>query len=124
MEPEFYSVWQQFQKALKQRNASLKSQLSRNEIEVWNHEIVQLSVLLDQHRKDYIAKLNPLLTDLLQTFLPELDLQLRYFRGWSQEKNLTEVLTSSFSRDLQLGIYPVWTAASRFAVICGESSRR
>ncbi len=103
VEPEFYSVWQQLQKALKQRNASLKSQLSRNEIEVWNYEIVQLSVLLDQHREDYIEKLNPLLADLLQTFLPELDLQLRYFRGWSQEKNLSEVLTSSFSRDLQLG---------------------
>ncbi len=103
VEPEFYSVWQQLQKALKQRNASLKNQLSRNEIEVWNYEIVQLSILLDQHRKDYVEKLNPLLTDLLQTFLPELDLQLRYFRGWSQEKDLMEVLTGSLSRDLQLG---------------------
>ncbi len=64
---------------------------------------MQLSILLDQHRKDYIEKLKPLLADLLQTFLPELDLQLRYFRGWSQEKDLIEVLTSSLSRDLQLG---------------------
>ena len=103
VEHEFYPVWQQLQKALKQRNASLKNQLSRNEIEVWNYEIVQLSTLLDQQRQNYVGKLRPLLTELLQIFLPELDLQLRYSRGWSQEKDLAEVLTHSLSRDLQLG---------------------
>jgi len=103
VEPQFYPVWQQFQKALRQRNAGLKSQLPRHEIEVWNQEIVRLSALLDRYRKDYIAHLNPLLTDLLAIVLPESNLHLRYSRGWSLERDLSEVLAASLSRDQQLG---------------------
>lgn len=105
VEPGFYSAWQQFQKALKQRNASLKGQLGKSEIEAWNPEIIRLSALFDQYRKEYIAKLRPILTELLNTLLPELDvaLQLRYFRGWSEEKDLAAILAASLMRDQQLG---------------------
>jgi DNA replication and repair protein RecF len=103
VEHAFYPLWQQFQKALKQRNASLKNQLPRNEVEIWNYEIVQVSDLLDVYRQEYIAKLTPILSDLFRSFLPEVELRCRYSRGWSQEKDLADVLNSSFSRDQQLG---------------------
>src|SRR5262249_20181685 len=82
VEPGFYSAWQQFQKALKQRNASLKSQRPIAEIETWNYEMVRLAALFDQYRKEYLAQLNPIVTELFAKLLPELhrDLGLRYSR--------------------------------------------
>lgn len=103
VEPCFYPVWQRFQKALKQRNASLKNQLAPREIEVWNPEIAELSALFDAYRKKYITELQFILTDLLRVVLPEADLELRYTRGWSQEEDMLAVLTTSLSRDRQLG---------------------
>lgn len=103
VEPEFYRCWQQLQKALKQRNAGLKSHLSGKEVDVWNHEIAHSAGILDQYRKDYVSKLNPLLADLLSTLLPEIELHCRYTRGWPQEKNLSDVLAYSLTRDQQLG---------------------
>lgn len=103
VEPAFYAAWQQFQKALKQRNASLKNRLPLREVDIWNHEIVQLSAVFDYYRQNYVAQLQPILAHLLATVLPESDLHLRYFRGWSQEKDLASILADSFSRDQQLG---------------------
>lgn len=103
VEPSFHTTWQQYQKALRQRNASLKSHLPQREIEVWNPEIIHLSTLFDEYRKNYIAQLQPILTQLLSTVLPETDLHLRYSRGWSQERDLDEVLSSTLLRDQQLG---------------------
>ncbi len=104
VEPGFYSMWQQFQKVLKQRNAGLKSQLNAREVGVWNPELIRLSNTFDQYRKDYIAQLQPILTSLLAIVLPEVDqLTLRYFRGWSRERDFAEVLSESLARDQQLG---------------------
>lgn len=103
VEPLFYAQWQHFQKALLQRNAALKSQRPQSEIAVWDHEIAQLAQILDQYRIQYLSQLEPILNHLLQIVLPELDLHLRYYRGWSQEKDLAELLENQFARDRQLG---------------------
>ena len=103
VEPAFYPVWQQLQKALKQRNASLKSQLSARELALWTQEILAASTPIDNYRKNYIASLQPILTNLLQAVLPELSLNLRYLRGWAQDKTLEESLATNLLRDQQLG---------------------
>jgi DNA replication and repair protein RecF len=103
VEPAFYSIWQRLQKALKQRNAGLKNQVSAGELTIWTREIVESATYIDQYRKNYIACLQPILADLLQQVLPELSLHLRYSRGWTQDKTLDEVLASHLLRDQQLG---------------------
>lgn len=103
VEQLFYLEWQRFQKALKQRNAGLKSQLPLREMNIWDNQITDSAILLDQYRKAYIAQLQPILSELLTHFLQLPNLQLRYFRGWSQERDLSEVLHSNFPRDQQLG---------------------
>lgn len=103
VEPLFYAQWQRFQKALLQRNAALKSQRPQNEIAIWDQEILPLAQILDQYRVQYLSQLQPILSHLFQVVLPEFDLHLRYSRGWSQEKNLAELLENQCARDRQLG---------------------
>ncbi len=103
VEQLFYLQWQDFNKALKQRNAGLKQQLPLGEMSIWDNEIIKSAALFDHYRKNYIAQLQPLLFDLLQSFLPSIDLHLRYYRGWSHERELAEVLTANLTRDQQLG---------------------
>ncbi len=103
VEPQFYSTWKRFQRALDQRNAGLKKQLSLTEIKIWNSEIATSSHLLDQYRQCYIQQLTPLLNELLQRVLPEFSLDLHYSRGWPKEKNLEEILQYQFTKDLHLG---------------------
>jgi DNA replication and repair protein RecF len=103
VEPEFYLMWQQFQRVLKQRNAGLKNQLPTQEIEVWTQELVHWSRKFDQFRKDYVNQLKLILDDLLKIVLPEFSLSLRYYRGWSESKDLFDVLNLNQFRDQQLG---------------------
>ncbi len=103
VEQLFYLQWQDFNKALKQRNAGLKQQLPLGEMSIWDNEIIKSAALFDHYRKTYIAQLQPLLIDLLQSFLPSTDLHLRYYRGWSHERELAEVLIANLTRDQQLG---------------------
>lgn len=103
VEQSFFPNWRQFQKALKQRNASLKLNLPLKEIAVWDKEIIHTSRVLDQQRNHYVSQLQPILHEFLQVFLQVPDIHLRYSRGWPKEKDLSEVLASNFSRDQQLG---------------------
>jgi DNA replication and repair protein RecF len=104
VEHGFYSTWLQCQKALKQRNAGLKNQLPIREIDIWTLEISAAAALLDQYRQHYLACLQPIVTELLATLLPEAaDLQLRYWRGWAADQSLTAVFKAHLLRDQQLG---------------------
>ncbi|MBS0349964.1 MAG: DNA replication/repair protein RecF [Proteobacteria bacterium] len=103
VEPDFYSLWQQFQRVLKQRNAGLKNQLSIKEIEVWTQELIKWSLQYNQIRQGYVSQIEPVLNSLLKIVLPEFSLTLRYYRGWPEGKELALVLNQNQLRDQQLG---------------------
>lgn len=102
---EFLTLWQQFNRILKHRNAALKLKQSRGEIAAWDQKFTQLSEEMDQLRSNYLKEFEKIYTGILQELLPnhQNDITIRYKRGWSESNTLIELLEKQFYRDLGLG---------------------
>ncbi len=103
VEQTFYPLWQQLQQVLKQRNAALKKQMPAKEIRIWDKELSVIADGIHLLRKKYIGTFEPILLELLTSLLPELCLELRYYRGWNKDRDLQEVLENNLQHELLLG---------------------
>jgi DNA replication and repair protein RecF len=105
VEHQFYSHWQRAERAIKQRNAVLKTRLNTSaaNLAIWDQEICAMAALLDESRSNYIKQLTPTFNALLTSLLPEAPVTLDYYRGWSNEFTLSEVLIRNRPRDFELG---------------------
>jgi DNA replication and repair protein RecF len=99
VEPDFVRHWQGYGRALRQRNAALKTGADPA---VWNWELVRLGEILTAARARLIAALQP----YWSTALRDLDMtpvSLGYFQGWSREQDLAAALTTHIIRDRERG---------------------
>jgi DNA replication and repair protein RecF len=101
--PDFLRVWKRYARALKQRNAALRGQIARNELQTWNQELAEYAVLFDQYRKEYIRAWEPVFLAILAELLPLSDLELGYQQGWAEEAEYSDILTRHLDKDLQFG---------------------
>lgn len=102
VEHEHLSIWRRFRRALKQRNAALKSGAGGAAINSWNAEFVDLADQLDESRRRVLE----LTIDSLQeqgNALLETELAFDYAQGWPKDKTLIDALTDNLERDQQLG---------------------
>jgi DNA replication and repair protein RecF len=102
VEQKFFSIWQQLQKILKQRNAALKLQQSREQISCWDEEYVTISQEISQMRRQYLLQLQPLFNHMINFLLKKPVINIAYQQGW-QGDNLLALLAKNYYRDLQLG---------------------
>lgn len=101
---DFLSLWQRYNRILKQRNTALKLRLSKAEITAWDAEYIDLSTKIDLLRADYVENFKKVYHDILLTVLPSFkSADIRYRRGWSKEKSLEGLLETHFSRDSAFG---------------------
>jgi DNA replication and repair protein RecF len=105
VEPEFLLQSRRYARALKQRNALLKSRPLREALAPWTRELEETGEAVTRMRSLYVQQLQPLLADLARTLVPELGvLELNYQPGWKREEySLAEALRLSIERDLLLG---------------------
>lgn len=103
VEQRFISVWQRYVRALKQRNAALRSDLPNQATMAWHDEMLETAILLDQIRKRYMHSLMPILDKYISYLLDGLNINIRYQRGWKDGVELTTVLTKSLFEDRQRG---------------------
>ncbi|MFI4866054.1 MAG: DNA replication/repair protein RecF [Steroidobacterales bacterium] len=99
VEPDFVRHWQGYSRALRQRNAALKTGADPA---IWNWELVRLGDILTAARVRLIAALQPYWSAALR----ELDMapvSLGYFQGWSREQELAAALTTHIVRDRERG---------------------
>lgn len=101
VEPEFHRVWQRFQRNLRQRNASLKSQPSL--ATVWDAGLAEDGEALDGMRRRLVAALQETLTRLAPQMLDTGELSLDYQPGWPREQGLLEALANNLQRDRRYG---------------------
>jgi DNA replication and repair protein RecF len=95
-ESQFLDVWVRYTRALKQRNAALKSQPSQ--APAWEPELARLGELIGAWRGAFLERLQPYWKDAVAS-LSGLEAELQYLRGWSQEVSLLDALASSRPRD-------------------------
>jgi DNA replication and repair protein RecF len=106
VEHGFLPAWRRYQRALKQRNSLLRSgdPLASGLFEPWDAELAQTGALIDTMRVRYLELLRPHLQRSVGGLLPELGaVELRYRRGWSDDRELGEVLAELRPRDLGRG---------------------
>ncbi|MCX7513349.1 DNA replication/repair protein RecF [Frateuria sp. STR12] len=105
VEHDFLAVWRRYQRALKQRNALLRSGGAPDELFLpWERELDEAGGAIDRFRQHYLDRLLPAVADSAADLLPELgSVALRYRRGWAEDTPLREVLAAQRGRDLARG---------------------
>jgi DNA replication and repair protein RecF len=103
VEHRYRDIWQRYTRALRQRNAALRMQAARSEVIVWDAELVETALAIDQFRRSYLAQLAPYIEKEIARLLPGADLQIQYLRGWPASQALAEALTEGLGRDLAQG---------------------
>ncbi len=102
-ESAFYDAWGRFKRLNKQRNALLKTATSYRELSYWDQEMARLAENISQWRSLYVEQLKSKAEEICQAFLPEFDIQLKYYRGWDKDTPYQEILEKNFERDQSLG---------------------
>lgn len=121
---EFYTCWQKFQRALKQRNELLKNQASPAELSTWTRQFVEEAERLDILRRGYVGQVQVFLKQALQELTDGgLTISANYFSGWKEGVSFTEVLENNIERDRQRGLTLLGPhkADIRLIVSTGES---
>jgi DNA replication and repair protein RecF len=101
VEHAFLDNWRRYQRALKQRNALLRSATVSDELyRPWEVELSQAAQAIEALRQDYLQQLEPLLSASTAGLLPELgEVGLRYKRGWPDGVDLADALQEQRPRD-------------------------
>ncbi|WP_375752052.1 DNA replication/repair protein RecF [Vibrio sp. HN007] len=102
-EPGFYDSWGRLKRLTKQRNALLKTATSYRELSYWDQELAQLAETISEWRSVYVNQLKEVAEEICKAFLPEFDIQLKYYRGWEKDTDYKTILEKHFERDQQLG---------------------
>lgn len=99
VERGFLDSWLRFSRALRQRNAALKQGADPG---IWNGELAEHGEQVAQARTLWFETVKPFLIETIQR-LAGLEVDVTYFRGWSQEWSLAEALHEGLERDRHRG---------------------
>jgi DNA replication and repair protein RecF len=106
VEHTFVAHWQRYCKALKQRNAALKSGQSRAAVGAWDADLLRYGELLTRARSEYVG----LLAQHAQVIghnLLGMQLELSYRPGWARDQTFAESLEHSRTHDQASGVTQV-----------------
>jgi DNA replication and repair protein RecF len=99
VEPSFVLHWVRYQRALKQRNAALKS---GGDPSAWDPALIEHGSAMTDARRIALKRLEAYLQALFGTF-SGLDISVGFFAGWSQEQTIADALHESTGRDRDRG---------------------
>lgn len=101
VEPGYLDAWRRYRRALKQRNAALKSGDPAS-LQVWDDELAELGDLVDGARRRMVRLVSPALVEVGESLLGA-PVAIEYRQGWNAELSLRDALAAGVDRDLQLG---------------------
>ncbi|MGY0557537.1 MULTISPECIES: DNA replication/repair protein RecF [unclassified Lysobacter] len=105
VEPGFLPLWRRYSRALKQRNALLKSRSGHSQIDAWDRELSEAGEPLTRYRHAYLSALQPLFSEVAADLAPALGgVTMDYQPGWRRDDlPLADALLLARDRDLQTG---------------------
>ncbi|HVK50833.1 MAG TPA: DNA replication/repair protein RecF [Pseudoxanthomonas sp.] len=105
VEQDFLTLWRRYARALKQRNALLKSGAAGAQLNAWDNELAEAGEPLTERRAQYIEQLHERLVLTAEHLVPSLGAaRLEFQAGWKRhELSLADALLLSRERDRQLG---------------------
>lgn len=103
VEHGFFDVWRRYQKALRQRNAGLRSGILEADA-TWLHELAVLGEKLSDMRQEIAVNLGARFQENLVDLAPGLlDCSLEYRQGWDAGLSLLDALHKGAPGDLAQG---------------------
>ena len=104
VEPLFKEVWERANRCLKQRNFALQYKGSRkDELASWTDGLVKNSLKIHEYRTEYIKKLKPIFTGIIDRISGLRDVDLNYLRGWDEKLQLNEIFDRNSEIDTEKG---------------------
>jgi DNA replication and repair protein RecF len=100
VEHGYLEHWRRFRRALKQRNAALRSGTDSGSLAGWDEELATLGETVDNVRKRMVEIIRPSLEEYGEMLLGSA-VSIRYRQGWPAEMMLVDALQSSVDRDRQ-----------------------
>jgi DNA replication and repair protein RecF len=103
VEHGYRNVWQRYARALRQRNAALRTHAPSTQVVAWDRELVDAAESLDQLRRNYLDDLEPHIQKELESLLPGRTLTIRYISGWPKDVVLQAAMRKALDKDLAHG---------------------
>ncbi|HEX5056240.1 MAG TPA: DNA replication/repair protein RecF [Gammaproteobacteria bacterium] len=103
VEPGFPAIWRRYDKALKQRNASLRARASGSLERVWDSEMNEAALEIERMRRRYVEELSEILPGFITALMGPVSFELQYHPGWDQNHSLLEELAHNLGRDRKRG---------------------
>ena len=103
VEPAFFPAWQRYSRALRQRNAALRSRLSIREIQLWDNELIAATEILDTLRRTYLDLLLPVLMEYIAALTDMVGLEWEYRTGWGRKLTYDQALLEGLEGDRRQG---------------------
>nr|WP_255682076.1 DNA replication/repair protein RecF [Luteimonas sp. BDR2-5] len=105
VEQDFLGQWRRYARALKQRNALLKSGAGGAQLDAWDVELADAAAPLDRRREQYLLRLQAALQRIAARLAPSLGApQLTFQPGWRRaDLSLADALLVARERDRNLG---------------------
>lgn len=104
VEHHFIEYWRNFKKALKQRNALLKSFRAPNEeIKLWDIELANAAVPITEMRQAFSMLLFPIVEAVAEDLIGIKGIKLKFMPGWETEKKYLALLEENQKTDKHSG---------------------
>jgi len=103
VEPDFYTQWLRYQRALNQRNAALKLRQPPKACFAWDQELVESGQQLHDYRESFLKNWNSRFQYYCHMLLgnPVAEIELR--QGWDPHFSFSQILQNERGRDAQTG---------------------
>ncbi len=94
--------WRRYQRALKQRNAALRSAQPETVVRAWDPELVDAGRSVARYRREYFGKLREYVAEMGERLLGG-PVELSLAEGWVTGTELADALAGSWARDAARG---------------------
>lgn len=99
VEHTFYEAWTRYQRALRQRNAALRTSQPGPALEPWEQTLAETGEHIERLRASYFEPWRTLAAQYAEFLMPGMELHLERYRGWPERQSLAEALCRSRERD-------------------------
>lgn len=103
VEPSFFPEWQRYDRALRQRNAALKTGRFRQADQAWDPTLEQAAETIHRLRQAYVDQLSAVLPEFTRALSGDSVFGIEYQPGWDTGTPLAQVLAETLDRDRRRG---------------------
>jgi DNA replication and repair protein RecF len=103
VEPNFVEHWRRYQRALRQRNAALRSGQPAGVVRAWDPELLEAGEVVAGFRARYVNSLKPHVAAVAERLLGA-PLEIGLHQGWAADRSLRESVEAAWAKDQERGL--------------------